>query len=330
MISLERLLNGLCVSVDGVVVGDLRREHPPDRAVNHVTVRFGAKGVVMLELVGGALIRFESDTVTVLPARTRPRAEGTLAARPGAGRNDLPEVPREAGEKELMVATGRWRASYLGSIGLFDQLREPLVESLRKGDPISSSFRELFDEIASQRPGRRAMLELLFWRSLILFLRRCCGHEGGAAWMAAMEDVGLSRALATMRDYPERTFTIQGLAEVAGMSRSVFAARFSQSLDRPPMEFLKEVRLDRAARLLARTDLPVKAIATRVGYSSRSAFTRAFQATHHVGPAAFRLDERDPSPAATLPSAFEQGNDRRKGERRRSEARHGTPRLPPH
>ena len=80
-----------------------------------------------------------------------------------------------------------------------------------------------------------------------------------------MEDVGLSRALATMRDHPERTFTIQGLAEVAGMSRSVFAARFSESLDRPPMEFLKEVRLGRAAEVLARTDLPVKAIASPGG-----------------------------------------------------------------
>jgi len=329
MISLEQLLNGLSVSVDGVVFSDLR-EHPLDRAVNHFTVRFGATGVVILELVGGALIRFESNTVAVLPARTRSRADGQPAARRAVGWKGLPEVPREAGEKELMVATGRWRASYLGSIGLFDQLREPLVEALRKGDPIASSFRELFDEIASQQPGRRAMLESLFWRSLILFLRRCCGGDGGANWMAAMEDVGISRALATMRDHPERTFTIQGLAEVAGMSRSVFAARFSESLDRPPMEVLKEVRLDRAAELLARTDLPVKAIASRVGYSSRSAFTRAFLASHHVGPAAFRLDERDASLAGTLLSPFKHGEDRRKGERRRSDVSRGTPRLPPH
>jgi AraC-like DNA-binding protein len=299
-----------------------------DRAVNHSTIRFAATGVVTLELVGGAVIRFESNTVAVLPTRARSRSDVHPVARRVVGRSGLPEVPKDAGEKELMVATGRWRASYLGSIGLFDQLREPLVEPLRKGDPIAWSFRELFDEVASQRPGRRAMLESLFWRSLILFLRRCCSDNGGATWMAAMEDVGISRALASMRDHPERSFTIQGLAEVAGMSRSVFAARFSESLDRPPMGFLKEVRLDRAAELLARTDLPVKAIASRVGYSSRSAFTRAFLASHHVGPAAFRLDERDASLAATVASPFKDGKERRKGERRRSDERRRTPRLP--
>jgi AraC-like DNA-binding protein len=324
MISLERLLNGLSVSVDGVVFIDLRGELAPDRAVHHVTVRYGTADVVTVELVGGAVIRFESNTVTVFPARTRSRADGQPAARCAVGRKGPPDVPREAREPEMMVATGRWRASYLGSIGLFDQLREPLVESLHKGDPIAWSFQELFDEIASQRPGRKAMLESLFCRSLILFLRRCCEVCGGATWMAAMEDVGLSRALATMRDHPERTFTIQGLAEVAGMSRSVFASRFCESMDRPPMEVLKEMRLDRAAELLARTDLPVKAIASRVGYSSRSAFTRAFRASHPVGPAAFRLEERGASPAG-IPLVPFHGKDRRKKERRRSDASGGTP-----
>ncbi len=113
------------------------------------------------------------------------------------------------------------------------------------------------------------------------------------------------------------------------MSRSVFAARFTTSLDRPPMEFLKEMRLELAARLLARTDLPVKAVAARVGYSSRSAFSRAFQASHRVGPAAFRLDERAPSPADTLRSSSKHGIDRRKGERRRPAASGRIPRLPP-
>jgi transcriptional regulator GlxA family with amidase domain len=56
----------------------------------------------------------------------------------------------------------------------------------------------------------------------------------------------------------------------------------------PPIEFLKTLRLDRAAHLLARTDLPVKRIAARAGYSSRSSFTRAFLARYGLGPARFR------------------------------------------
>jgi AraC-like DNA-binding protein len=313
MIPLDRLLGGLSVSVDGVVFSNFHRGPPED---GPITVRFAETGGgATIELVGGALVRFESAAVTVVPARTRARAE-------------RPAVRSENGENGGGNATGRWRATYLGSLGLFDQLREPLVERMRRSDPIARSFRELLDEVASQRPGRRAMLEVLFGRSVILFLRRCCADEGGATWMAAIEDAGLSRAVAVMRDHPERPFTIQSLAEVAGMSRSVFAARFTRSLDRPPMEFLKEIRLVLAARLLARTDLPVKTVAARVGYSSRSAFSRAFQASHRLGPAAFRLDEQDPSAADTPRSSSSHGLERRKGERRRSAPRRRIPRRP--
>jgi transcriptional regulator GlxA family with amidase domain len=162
------------------------------------------------------------------------------------------------------------------------------------------------------------MIESLLRLSLILLLRRCCRRDGRISWMLAIEDVGISRAVAAMRDQPERAFTLPGLAEVAGMSRSVFAARFNEMLDRPPMEYLKEVRLERAAELLTGTALPVKAIAARVGYSSRSSFTRAFLVSHHVGPAAFRLEGREPTPASAFLAPGMGRAERRKGERRRS------------
>ena len=78
------------------------------------------------------------------------------------------------------------------------------------------------------------------------------------------------------------------------MSRSVFAARFADALGQSPIGFLKTLRLARASRLLLATDLPVKSVATRVGYSSRSSFTRAFVACHGLGPMAFRAAAREP------------------------------------
>jgi AraC-like DNA-binding protein len=56
------------------------------------------------------------------------------------------------------------------------------------------------------------------------------------------------------------------------------------------MDFVKEVRMRRAARFLAATDLPVKTIASRVGFESRSYFSRAFKAFAGVDPAGFRAD----------------------------------------
>ena len=72
------------------------------------------------------------------------------------------------------------------------------------------------------------------------------------------------------------------------MSRAAFAERFRATFERPPMAFLRDVRLRRAARLLAETDLPVKAVAGRVGFASRSHFSRAFKASFGADPAAYR------------------------------------------
>jgi transcriptional regulator GlxA family with amidase domain len=202
-------------------------------------------------------------------------------------------------DPETLVAWGLVRATYKGSVDLFDHLPEPLVESLASDDPIRHCFSALMDEIATRRPGWRAMTETLLRRCLILLLRRHCGHaRGRLSWLAALEDTRLGRTVSAMQDRPEHAYTLPGLAEVAGMSRSVFAARFVDVLGQPPIEFLKSVRLARAAQLLARTDLPVKTIAVRVGYSSRSSFTRAFVAHHGVGPTAFRTaaEPRDRRP----------------------------------
>ncbi len=64
------------------------------------------------------------------------------------------------------------------------------------------------------------------------------------------------------------------------MSRTAFAERFSQIFGQGPMDFVQRVRLRIAARLLTATDLPVKVIASSVGYASRSAFSRVFEATY--------------------------------------------------
>jgi AraC-like DNA-binding protein len=72
------------------------------------------------------------------------------------------------------------------------------------------------------------------------------------------------------------------------MSRSAFAKRFNEVYDQTPMEFVARARLHRAAALLRGTDLPVKLIASSLGYSSRSHFSRAFRAAYGDDPSGFR------------------------------------------
>ena len=261
MRTLDRLLEGLDVAVEPLPpAGGDRASGPHER-----------RGPAVLELACGTSVRCSSDRVTVVP----------------------PPRPLRA----VPTATGiciRIRVTFQGAIDLFDQLDGPLVASIVPGDSLHACFQELLDEIAVARPGRCVMVAALARRLLILLLRRCLEGDGDLpTWVAGLEDSRLFRAVGAMRARPEHVFTVTELAEVAGMSRTVFAARFTSAMARPPIEFLKGLRFARAAHLLARTDLPVKAIASRVGYASRSSFTRAFVAHHGAPPTDFRATAAD-------------------------------------
>jgi AraC-like DNA-binding protein len=266
MISVDELLDGVEVAIE------------PFGRTDAATVRYSDGGLGILDLVGGASVRCSAQQVIVHPPRG---ASGDDAFRARAA--------------DLCLARGRIRVTYHGAVGLFDALREPLVEALPAKDPIRAAFEDVLDELLSPRPGMRAMAEALLRRWLILLLRRYCEHvDHPPLWLAPFEDARLGRVVAAMQSRPEESFTVPRLAQVAGMSRSVFSARFADAVGQSPIEFLKTLRLERAAQLLSATDLPIKGVATRVGYASRSAFTRAFFATHGLAPAAFRSASREP------------------------------------
>ncbi len=269
MISLDVLLDGLTVTVEPRPAGQAGPDGPTVRAC-------GDTGI--LELVGGVRVCCSPANVVVLPR---------------GARHDLAHG-RRGGERGARAARGLIRATYRGSVGLFDMLREPLAQPLEADDQIRCSFEEALEELLAQRPGARAMAEALLRRWLVLLFRRWWPAGAQPFWLAGLEDCRLGRVIAAMQERPQEAFSVPWLADTAGMSRSVFVEHFVEATGHPPMEFLKTIRLDRAARLLTGTDLPVKGIARRVGYISRSSFTRAFVGAHGLGPAAFRAAARRP------------------------------------
>jgi AraC-like DNA-binding protein len=74
-------------------------------------------------------------------------------------------------------------------------------------------------------------------------------------------------------------WTVEPLAEAAGMSRSAFAARFKELLGQTPLEYVTEWRMQKAMRLLQRRDKKLIDVARSVGYESDAAFSKAFQAS---------------------------------------------------
>ncbi len=173
--------------------------------------------------------------------------------------------------------------------GLIDLLRAPLCLDVTGNAVAERAMQALMIEMTHPRMGRHAMIRVLLLQCVIEMLR--CRLEAGdpaVLWITALADPGLWQALRVMLDDPGAAHSLESLAQAAGMSRSRFAARFLQAYGSPPMTFLRELRLARAAQMLTERRAPVKRIAQLVGFESRSAFTRAFTASHGQSPRAFR------------------------------------------
>ena len=87
---------------------------------------------------------------------------------------------------------------------------------------------------------------------------------------------------------PENDWTVESLASEVGMSRSPFAARFSQLVEEPPLRYLTRWRMQKASRLIETSHAGLAVIGKRVGYDAEAAFSKAFKRYTGVSPGAYR------------------------------------------
>jgi len=163
------------------------------------------------------------------------------------------------------------------------------------GEWFESAIGHLVSESESTQPGSRALLAKLAEALFIETLRRRMAElpKDDTGWLAAARDPAVGAALAAMHREPARAWTVAELAKRAGVSRTVFAARFTEVLDQTPLAYLAHWRLQLGARRLESSDETVLGVAQAVGYESEAAFNRAFKREFGVPPARYRKGERD-------------------------------------
>jgi AraC-like DNA-binding protein len=79
---------------------------------------------------------------------------------------------------------------------------------------------------------------------------------------------------------PARDWTVAELAAQVAMSCSAFAARFSELVGEPPMQYVTRWRMHVALAALREGPATAAEPATRLGYQSDAAFNRGLQACH--------------------------------------------------
>jgi transcriptional regulator GlxA family with amidase domain len=102
----------------------------------------------------------------------------------------------------------------------------------------------------------------------------------------------IKRALRALEARPDYGWSVDELASITGVSTRHLRRIFSKVLGATPKEFLRSVRMHRAARLLAdRPGLQVKDVMKMVGFADASHFRRDFQASFGVSPALISTEE---------------------------------------
>jgi AraC-like DNA-binding protein len=107
-------------------------------------------------------------------------------------------------------------------------------------------------------------------------------------WLGALRDRQVGPAIATLHREPARPWTVATLAAEAAMSRSAFAARFSELVGETPMQYVARWRMHVAHTWLQEDRATLGELAFRLGYRSEAAFGRAFKRFVGVPPGAVR------------------------------------------
>jgi len=121
-------------------------------------------------------------------------------------------------------------------------------------------------------------------------LRLYLEQEGNniPSWLLAVSDLRIGTAIQAIHADPARSWTVEDLAQVAGVSRSTFALHFKQKAGITPLEYVSRWRMQLASRSLKANHATISSIAQKLGYDSDSAFSHAFKRIMKCSPREYR------------------------------------------
>ena len=165
---------------------------------------------------------------------------------------------------------------------------------------LQSTLRLMAAEARELRPGGEEVVTRLGDILVIQAIRSWIETDPAAraGWLGALQDRQIGRAISFIHREPAREWTVASLARELAMSRSALAARFTELVGEPVMQYVTRWRMHLALSALREEGVTVAELASRLGYRSEAAFSRAFKRVVGVPPGAARREALSPTPAA--------------------------------
>ena len=283
-------------------------------ARDYLTFYVVSRGTARLELPDAhpahrGPVELAAGDAVLLPRVSAHVLASAGAARAAAAEFDYEGCPRvPAGQSHRFGGDGEVTMLVAGHFAMGGARRNVLLDTLPPMIHIPAGAPELPPQLAgvvalilaeSEAPGPGSSIVLGRLADLLFVhaIRWWIATDGASrCGMRAVADVSIGTALGLMHGRYAEPWTLERLAAAVSMSRSAFAARFTELVGEPPLQYLAHWRMTRAEELL-REGASVARVAEQVGYANPVAFSKAFARLRGTGPGAVRRERRRPSVA---------------------------------
>jgi AraC family L-rhamnose operon transcriptional activator RhaR/AraC family L-rhamnose operon regulatory protein RhaS len=143
---------------------------------------------------------------------------------------------------------------------------------------------KLEEELAARANGFKFMATAAFMQ-IVGYLSRCYGKAKNSDSRALLR---IGAAISHLEANNQEPIDLDQLARIAHMSNRNFIRNFQAAMGSSPIAYVIQLRVNRGASLLRRTQLNVTEIAFRVGFSDSNYFARQFRKLLGVTPSQYR------------------------------------------
>ena len=255
------------------------------------TCRLEAPGLGFRPLQSGDFLLLAAPRSWVLRSGNEARAVELEALDPDRSKRSIC-VGDETVEPTARLLCGRFTFDTVNA-ELLIALMPPLIH-LRSYDSAAARLRGILDLIGdeawSDRPEQALVIGRLLELMLIESLRGAqvpAGDDPRRGLIAGLSDRHVAAALRALHQDLRRAWKVADLAVLAGMSRSVFAERFTRLVGTGPINYHLKWRMAVAKDQLRLGRRPLAEVAKESGYQSTSAFSTAFSRIVGCPPARF-------------------------------------------
>ncbi|MBD3314923.1 MAG: helix-turn-helix domain-containing protein [Chitinivibrionales bacterium] len=217
--------------------------------------------------------------------------ETILRARYGTMSVMSPGIPHQelAAERQARyMAVLIDKAFFEKQLALYDITDVPTFrgELYSSNDRIVTTLKEFLTEYEEASPGHELLLDAGCLKVVHLVIRQIFAIGASAARLGGR--VSVSRAVEFIHGHYGEKLSVNDIAHEANLSASHFSRVFKAEMGVSPMDYLMEVRLDCAKRMLRVGEATISQIALECGFNASAYLSQCFAKKFGMSPSDFR------------------------------------------